>query len=70
MIPMEGRIHGVEDILLGFGPKDAGSIPAGSVFVIIVAGFSLPWIRPFYTGILGTTSFMESIDGFGTANRD
>ncbi len=31
MIPMEGRIHGVEDILLGFGPKDAGSIPAGSV---------------------------------------
>ena len=26
-----GRIHGVEDILLGFGPKDAGSIPAGSV---------------------------------------
>ena len=26
------RIHGVEDILLGFEPKDAGSIPAGSVF--------------------------------------
>ena len=26
-----GRIHGVEDILLGFEPKDAGSIPAGSV---------------------------------------
>jgi hypothetical protein len=25
-------IHGVEDILLGFEPKDAGSIPAGSVF--------------------------------------
>jgi hypothetical protein len=25
------RIHGVEDILLGFEPKDAGSIPAGSV---------------------------------------
>ena len=24
-------IHGVEDILLGFEPKDAGSIPAGSV---------------------------------------
>ena len=24
------RIHGVEDILLGFEPKDAGSIPAGS----------------------------------------
>ena len=23
-------IHGVEDILLGFEPKDAGSIPAGS----------------------------------------
>jgi hypothetical protein len=30
MMPMEGGIHGVEDILLGFGPKDAGSIPAGS----------------------------------------
>lgn len=28
---MIGRIHGVEDILLGFEPKDAGSIPAGSV---------------------------------------
>ena len=27
------RIHGVEDILLGFEPKDAGSIPAGSVLV-------------------------------------
>ena len=27
-------IHGVEDILLGFEPKDAGSIPAGSVFLI------------------------------------
>ena len=27
------RIHGVEDILLGFEPKDAGSIPAGSVFL-------------------------------------
>ena len=26
------RIHGVEDILLGFEPKDAGSIPAGSVY--------------------------------------
>lgn len=26
------RIHGVEDILLGFEPKDAGPIPAGSVF--------------------------------------
>ena len=26
------RIHGVEDILLGFEPKDAGSIPAGCVF--------------------------------------
>lgn len=25
-------IHGVADILLGFGPKDAGSIPAGSIF--------------------------------------
>jgi hypothetical protein len=37
MIPMEGRIHGVEDILLGFGPKDAGSIPAGSVYEIIFA---------------------------------
>jgi hypothetical protein len=24
-------IHGVEDILLGFGPRDAGSIPAGSM---------------------------------------
>ncbi len=23
--------HGVEDILLGFEPRDAGSIPAGSV---------------------------------------
>jgi hypothetical protein len=34
MIPMEGRIHGVEDILLGFGPKDAGSIPAGSALFI------------------------------------
>jgi hypothetical protein len=33
MIPMEGRIHGVEDILLGFGPKDAGSIPAGSALL-------------------------------------
>lgn len=30
MILMKGRIHGVEDILLGFGPRDAGSIPAGS----------------------------------------
>ena len=29
-----GRIHGVEDILLGFEPKDAGSIPAGSVFFV------------------------------------
>ncbi len=28
-----GRIHGVEDILLGFEPKDAGSIPAGSVLL-------------------------------------
>ena len=28
------RIHGVEDILLGFEPKDAGSIPAGSVINI------------------------------------
>ena len=28
------RIHGVEDILLGFEPKDAGSIPAGSVFLV------------------------------------
>ena len=28
---MMRRIHGVEDILLGFEPKDAGSIPAGSV---------------------------------------
>lgn len=27
---MKRRIHGVEDILLGFEPKDAGSIPAGS----------------------------------------
>ncbi len=26
------RTHRVEDILLGFEPKDAGSIPAGSVF--------------------------------------
>ena len=26
------RIHGVEDILLGFEPKDAGSIPAGSAY--------------------------------------
>jgi hypothetical protein len=37
------RIHGVEDILLGFEPKDAGSIPAGSVFWIertrILVGF-------------------------------
>ncbi len=31
-----GRIHGVEDILLGFEPKDAGSIPAGSVFFLNV----------------------------------
>ncbi len=30
------RIHGVEDILLGFEPKDAGSIPAGSVFIKMV----------------------------------
>ena len=30
------RIHGVEDILLGFEPKDAGSIPAGSVFVLFL----------------------------------
>jgi hypothetical protein len=30
-----GRIHGVEDILLGFEPKDAGSIPAGSAFVVL-----------------------------------
>ncbi len=29
------RIHGVEDILLGFEPKDAGSIPAGSVFSVL-----------------------------------
>lgn len=29
-----GRIHGVEDILLGFEPKDAGSIPAGSVTIL------------------------------------
>ena len=29
------RIHGVEDILLGFEPKDAGSIPAGSVYFFI-----------------------------------
>jgi hypothetical protein len=33
------RIHGVEDILLGFEPKDAGSIPAGSVqfFLKVIA---------------------------------
>ena len=31
-----GRIHGVEDILLGFEPKDAGSIPAGSVFCFVL----------------------------------
>jgi hypothetical protein len=28
------RIHGVEDILLGFEPKDAGSIPAGSAYFV------------------------------------
>jgi hypothetical protein len=27
-------IHRVADILLGFGPKDAGSIPAGSIRLI------------------------------------
>ena len=31
MIEMHEGTHGVEDILLGFEPKDAGSIPAGSV---------------------------------------
>ena len=34
---MKRRIHGVEDILLGFGPKDAGSIPAGSVSFLVFA---------------------------------
>jgi hypothetical protein len=34
------RIHGVEDILLGFEPKDAGSIPAGSVFKKLYLVFS------------------------------
>ena len=31
MIETNVGTHGVEDILLGFEPKDAGSIPAGSV---------------------------------------
>ncbi len=31
MIETEEGTHGVVDILLGFEPKDAGSIPAGSV---------------------------------------
>ncbi len=31
MIEIREGIHGVVDILLGFEPKDAGSIPAGSV---------------------------------------
>jgi hypothetical protein len=34
LIYEKGWIHGVEDILLGFEPKDAGSIPAGSVVFI------------------------------------
>ena len=36
------RIHGVEDILLGFEPKDAGSIPAGSVFLLSLMLFLYP----------------------------
>ena len=34
-----GRIHGVEDILLGFEPKDAGSIPAGSAYCVFYGLF-------------------------------
>ena len=35
---MKSRIHGVEDILLGFEPKDAGSIPAGSARFCFFSG--------------------------------
>ena len=35
---MKSRIHGVEDILLGFEPKDAGSIPAGSARFFFFSG--------------------------------
>ena len=42
-------IHRVEDILLGFEPKDAGSIPAGSVIFpvqgILMPGEMFPAIR-------------------------
>ena len=47
---MKSRIHGVEDILLGFEPKDAGSIPAGSARFLIknVLLEKQAWTDPAY----------------------
>jgi hypothetical protein len=58
MIPMEGRIHGVEDILLGFGPKDAGSIPAGSVS-LPGCGMDSPTWKKVFSGSGGHSHFVS-----------
>ena len=53
------RIHGVEDILLGFEPKDAGSIPAGSVFSKNgLFGFDIPKMQILQIRFSGKRIFL------------
>lgn len=61
MIEMHEGTHGVEDILLGFEPKDAGSIPAGSV-PFTPAGTSCA--HPGKTGVM---KFFRYTSGLSTA---
>ena len=47
-------IHRVEDILLGFEPKDPGSIPGGSVHSIFIN--ALPDAKPTFSSRYSYTS--------------